>query len=202
MNCKEHLTEEGLQKIIAIKSSMNWGLSNELKLAFPNIIPVERPVVQVPKIIDPNWLVGFVEGEGCFYVHIIKSKTCKLGKSVCLKFFITQHSRDTQLMKSLIDYLGCGKYVERIGQNAGDFIVQKFSDITLKIIPLLKLYPLEGSKRFNFIDFCKVANLMEKKVHLTQEGLDQILLIKAGMNRGRNPSNISQSDKDFESGIR
>ena len=35
MECKPHLTENGLYKIVAIKASMNRGLSPELKLAFP-----------------------------------------------------------------------------------------------------------------------------------------------------------------------
>lgn len=40
---KKHLTKEGLCKIIAIKMSMNLGLSKELKVAFSSISPVKRP---------------------------------------------------------------------------------------------------------------------------------------------------------------
>ena len=43
---KEHLTMEGLHNIVAIKASMNTGLSNELKAAFPNVVPVKRPRVK------------------------------------------------------------------------------------------------------------------------------------------------------------
>jgi hypothetical protein len=46
-------------------------------------------------------------------------------------------------------------------------------------------YPLQGVKSKDFKDFCKVAELMENKAHLTAEGLDQIRQIKAGMNTGR-----------------
>jgi len=54
MNQKEHLTPEGLQKIIAIKGSINLGLPEKLKDSFPNIIPVFRYVVEnKKKIIDP-----------------------------------------------------------------------------------------------------------------------------------------------------
>ena len=35
MKRKEHVTPEGLRKIVAIKASMNWGLSDKLKVAFP-----------------------------------------------------------------------------------------------------------------------------------------------------------------------
>jgi hypothetical protein len=37
----------------------------------------------------------------------------------------------------------------------------------------------------DYEDFCKVAELMKNKAHLTQEGLNQILKIKDGMNKGR-----------------
>jgi hypothetical protein len=41
-----HLTMEGLKKIIAIKYSINKGLTDNLKVAFPNITPVSRPLIQ------------------------------------------------------------------------------------------------------------------------------------------------------------
>ena len=52
---KERLTIEGLSKIVAIKASMNTGLSDELKAAFPDITPVQRPNVLNCRIKDPNW---------------------------------------------------------------------------------------------------------------------------------------------------
>jgi hypothetical protein len=51
INNKEHLTLEGLQKILCIKSSLNLGLSDELKNIFPNIKPVERPLIKNHTII-------------------------------------------------------------------------------------------------------------------------------------------------------
>jgi len=51
---KEHLTSEGLLKIIALRASLNLGLSEELKTAFPDIIPTDRPLVQCQKIQDVN----------------------------------------------------------------------------------------------------------------------------------------------------
>jgi hypothetical protein len=50
---KEHLTESGLNKILSLKSALNLGLSEELKTAFPNIIPIKRPIVKLPIVIDP-----------------------------------------------------------------------------------------------------------------------------------------------------
>ena len=83
MNNGEHLTEEGLKKILQIKASINKGLSEELKGMFPDIVPVQRPEVEVsPLVSDLNWLVGFTEAEGCFLCLVRKNnsqRSIKLG---------------------------------------------------------------------------------------------------------------------------
>jgi hypothetical protein len=185
MESRSHKTREGLQKIVNIRASLNKGLSETLKTAFPDVTPVAKLVVEAPKRIDPNWLSGFTEGEGCFLVDIFKSSTMKSGFQVKLLFKITQHSRDEQLMRSLEEYLNCGNYQPSANRDAGDFVVTKFSDIDEKIIPFFKKYQILGVKASDFADFCKVAQLMKNKDHLNQEGLEEIRKIKAGMNRGR-----------------
>lgn len=185
VNNKEHLTEEGLKKIVNIKVSMNKGLSDELRAVFPNVKPVSRPVVVYQTIKDPNWLAGFVSGEGSFLISIFKSNT-QTGFAVRLIFKLTQHSRDTDLMKSLVDYLNCGRYVAAPSDfNHGDFVVSNLTDITQRIIPFFKKYPVIGNKSLDFSDFCKTAQIMEEKGHTTMEGLDKICKIKKGMNKGR-----------------
>ena len=170
---KEHLSLQGIRDIVSIKASMNWGLSEKLKTAFPGIIPLERPNVKLPTYIDPNWLVGFSEAEGSFHISIYESPT-KTGYGLTLKFQITQHFRDADLMKALVSIFGCGNYKKRSPGTIGDFVVTKFSDITDKIIPLFIQYPLMGCKLVNFNKFCQVADLMKVKAHLTQDGLDKI----------------------------
>jgi len=54
MNNKQHLTLEGLSKIISIRASMNKGLSETLSLNYPNTIPAVKPCVEPISIIDPN----------------------------------------------------------------------------------------------------------------------------------------------------
>ena len=51
---KEHLTISGIKKLIAIKASMNHGLSKKLKSSFPGVVPVVRPLVIDQKVQDPN----------------------------------------------------------------------------------------------------------------------------------------------------
>ena len=51
---KEHLTEEGLAKIVNIKAAMNFGvLSKELLSRFTNVNPVKRPIKKNMKIAHP-----------------------------------------------------------------------------------------------------------------------------------------------------
>lgn len=182
LNRKEHLTIEGIHKLIAIKASMNLGLSGELKAAFSDTIPVPRPVVKDQEIKDPNWLSGFTSAEGCFLIIIKKNLTS--GDYVSLKFQITQHSKDEQLMKSLVSYLGCGRYETSQG-DWGKYVCTKFSDINEKIIPIFSKHLIAGVKLLDFTDWCKAAEIIKTKAHTNEEGLDQILKIKAGMNRER-----------------
>ena len=51
-------------------------------------------------------------------------------------------------MRSLVDYLGCGKIYVNVG--SVDFIVTKFSDITNKLVPLFEKYPIQGIKYLNW----------------------------------------------------
>ena len=164
---KEHLTLEGLQKIVNIKASINLGLSEKMIESFPKSVKVERPQVKNIKIQDPNWLRGFTEAEGSFQV-IIKNSSDKT--YVGLKFSTTQHVRDKLLIESLVDYLGCGKSYIASDRNEIYFHVMKFSDILEKIIPLFNDYPMIGVKKEDYLDFVKVAELINSKEHITKRG--------------------------------
>ena len=93
-----------------------------------------------------------------FFIAIKKKKSNKsrLGKSVWLRFQITQHSRDEVFIANdLVKYLGCGRYHSRSNKDFGELIVEKFSDIFEKMF--FEKYQLQGVKRNNFEDFKKVA---------------------------------------------
>lgn len=107
INRKEHLTIKGLQQIVAIKASINKGLSDDLKAAFPNITSIVRLTIKDQKILDPNWLAGFTSAEGFFGLIIYKSSS-KVGESARLRFEIAQHNRDSELLKTFEKYLECG----------------------------------------------------------------------------------------------
>jgi LAGLIDADG endonuclease/Proton-conducting membrane transporter len=178
INKKEHLTLAGLEKIISIKASINLGLSDKLIEYFPNIIPIERPTVELKEITNNHWLAGFSDAEGCFSFYIAKSNTTKTGKDVRLRFSISQHSRDYLLLVSFIKYFNCGNVQLHKNSCSLEFRVNKFSDINEKIIPFFIQYPLNGYKNLDFLDFCEVAKIINKKEHLTTNGLELIQNIK------------------------
>lgn len=107
-----HLSLEGLQQIINLKASLNLGLSDTLKSEFSATKPVKREIIQTTSIPDPNWVSGFVSGEGNFDAGIRKSSNIN-GFRVYLRFRITQHERDYHLMELLIKYLGAGSRLRR-----------------------------------------------------------------------------------------
>jgi len=54
MSRKGHLTCEGLQEIVNIRASLNKGLTDGLKTAFPMTTPVARPLVTAQTIPHPE----------------------------------------------------------------------------------------------------------------------------------------------------
>ena len=185
INSKHHLSIEGLNKIINLKASMNLGLSDFLKSEFIDFCPIERPVIKTENIPDGNWISGFVSGEGNFDVRILQQLSNKIGYRVQLRFRISQHERDSLLMESLIKYLGSGRLYKYSGKPAVVLTVFKFSDVINNIIPFFEKYPILGVKQLDYLDWCKVAKLVNDGYHLKHEGLNSITEIKSGMNRGR-----------------
>jgi hypothetical protein len=197
---KEHLTIEGLLKLVNIKAappprsagggaavtlrvtaSINRGLTDELKETFPQIDSKVNQRSLVDKdITGPEWISGFTSGEGSFQVRVSKSTSHSIGSQVQLRFQITQQNRDKKLMEKIQIYFNCGYLSER--NDIVDFHVTKIDDMLNIIIPFFEKYPILGVKLENFKDFCEIAKLVKNKEHLTEEGLEKIKLIKSKMN--------------------
>jgi hypothetical protein len=108
---------------------------------------------------------------------------CKTGFKVKLNFSIAQHSRDELLLKSLIDYFDCGNLYKN--REIFELVIQKFANIDNKIIPFFTKYPIAGVNLLDFQDFCKVANIIKEKEHLTIDGINKIRKLKEDMNTKR-----------------
>lgn len=94
-------------------------------------------------------------------VKVRKSSAYKTGAQVLLAFQLTQHSRDEQLIRSLIEYLGCGNVYK--DKEAFHYRVEVFSENFENIIPFFDKYPLVGLQAQDFKVLCKVADFMRKK---------------------------------------
>lgn len=131
--------------------------------------------------LDALWIVGFVDGEGCFEVSINKHKEMTLGWQVLPEFRIVQHERDVQVLLKLKDYFGFGKVVKNHGDRK-EFRVRGYKNLR-KIINFFKKYKLKTLKRCDFEIFCEIMELMEEKQHLNKNGLIKISKLASKMNR-------------------
>jgi len=168
---KEHLTHEGLLKILSLKSVLNRGLTKNTS-DIKNIEILERPLHLVDSAefinIDPNWISGFVAGDGTFDVKLTQRK---FKYQVELRFRITQHIRDAHILGIIAEYFGCGKVYIRSTGLACDLVINNFPDNINKIIPFFKKYSIKTIKEKDFRDFTLAAELIKNKEHLTLEGL-------------------------------
>lgn len=183
---KEHLSQEGLFKLVGIKASLNLGLNASLTEAFPisRDMEINRPLYIFKGIPDSNWMAGFASGDSSFNIKISGSPTSLLSQRVQLRFGIGLNIRE----KALIQYLGA--YFD-LSDNTINvyfyndsvrFEIVNFSDIMDKIIPFFEKHPIQGKKSLDFLDFKEVAGIIKSKHHLTSEGFQKILEIKARMN--------------------
>jgi hypothetical protein len=184
MKNKEHLTLDGFRKVLSIKASLNLGLSPKLKVIFPEIKAVNRPLVVGKEIPSPFWIAGFTSGDGSFYLTIRKKKLNGIPR-IDIGFQITQHSRDMLLLEKFTTYFNCGKLKKDSRYYVHYFIASSIKDISQNIIPFFKEYKIIGTKSLDFTDFCKAVEIIKSGAHLTKEGVDLICEIQNGMNSKR-----------------
>jgi hypothetical protein len=98
-----------------------------------------------------------------------KNISMRCGVLIGLRFELVQHTRDLKVLEKIIGFLGCGTLHKRANKATASVLICKLSDILNIFIPLLERYPLQGAKKANFIDFCRVAVLMRDKAHRTKE---------------------------------
>lgn len=136
-------------------------------------------------VLNPTWLTGFIDGEGCFHISIYKNNN-KVGWAVKIEFEIRLHARDKVLLKEIQNYFQVGNLF--LNSRGGiSFRIQSPKDLA-KIVDLLDLYPLRTQKFSDYVLFKEALNLILNKEHLTLSGLHKIVAIKAKMNLGLSES--------------
>lgn len=183
MKNKEHLTLDGLKKILSYKASLNLGLSEELKNIFSNIEAVKRPLID-KDIPSPHWVAGFTTGDGSFYLIIRANKLNEIPRTD-IGFSITQHSRDMLLLEKFIAFFNCGRIKKDSRYSVYYYVVTNIKDIASKIIPFFNKYSIMGVKSLNFVDWREGAEIIKTKAHLSKEGVEHIRTIQSRMNSKR-----------------
>ncbi len=138
--------------------------------------------------LNPWYIVGFTDGEGCFSISIFRNSTTRLGYQVFPEFVLTQGARSVSVLSEIQTFFECGKiYENRRSDNHRDnmhrYCVRSLQDIKGKIIPFFEQHPLRTSKRFDFETFCVAVEMIAKKEHLNPDGLDRLRSVAATMNR-------------------
>jgi hypothetical protein len=134
--------------------------------------------------LDAQWIVGFVDGEGCFHIGISQHPDMTVGVQVLPEFTVVQHERDIQVLHALKAHFGCG-VVRRNHGNRMAYRVRRLEHLVERIAPFFMSHHLKTRKRVDFLRFRKVLLAMQRGDHLTPEGLEQIRKIAGEMNRGR-----------------
>ncbi len=163
---------------------------------------------QRPNVGDPSqasrlsadWIVGFVDGEGCFHVGINKHNDLRLGYQVLPELTVVQHERDIDLLHELRSTMNCGV----VRRNHGDrfcWRVRDLKNLTDIIIPFFERHPLKSKKAIVFLKFRQVVAMMQKGQHLTDEGFAEIRSIAASMNRMQQKDSRESPLRNESSGI-
>jgi hypothetical protein len=141
------------------------------------------------RVMSAEYIVGFTDGEGCFYVQIRKDFR------IVLRYFITQRYDNKEVLEDIQTFFGVG-YVHLKKQEWGHeyrrfrrpsyvFEVTKQNDIQQVIVPFFRKYPLQGVKRFSFEKFAIIANLVKGRQDtrlLSKKELTFVSKLKKTMN--------------------
>src|SRR5271166_966270 len=149
---------------------------------------------QQERLIERGWVIGFVDGEGCFSIGFIRQpsrgnrKGYVTGYQVAHEFAVMQGAKSVSCLHELERYFRVGGVsVNRRHDNHREhlcrYAVRRRSDLIDVIIPFFAANPLRTSKRRDFETFSRCVVLMSDGVHLTREGLADIAELAQTMNR-------------------
>ena len=149
---------------------------------------------QQERLIKVGWIVGFIDGEGCFSIGIVQQKNSpkrkgyRLGFQVSHELAVTQGKKSLDTLREIQNYFGVGRIYENKRydnhkENLYRYVVRKREDLCNVIIPFFKKYNLRTSKQYDFEKFSKVVDLVLQGEHLKKDGLIEIVKIVETMNR-------------------
>ena len=156
---------------------------------------------QQERLIQVGWVVGFVDGEGCFSIGFIRQgggvrrSAYKTGYQVTHEFVVTQGAQSVSCLDDLMSFFGVGQIVankryDNHHEHLFRYVVRRRTDLIASIIPFFCSHPLRSSKQRNFEKFVECVCLIEGGHHLTREGLAEIAEIAQTMNRQKSRTDL------------
>jgi len=136
--------------------------------------------------LNADWVVGFVDGEGCFHVSIRSHPEMTVGYQVLPEFVVVQHTRDRQILFALKRFFGAGA-VRRNHDDRDCLRIRKLDSLN-KVCEFFLAHPLSTKKNVDFRKFRRIVNLMQQGKHLSREGLLEIIDIACQMNSSKRPA--------------
>ena len=141
-----------------------------------------------------GWVIGFVDGEGCFSIGFVRQhdragrRGYRTGFQVSHEFAVTQGERSLSSLERLRTFFGVGQLVankryDNHREHLYRYVVRRRGDLIDVIIPFFERYRLVTAKRDDFDQFAHSVRIMLEGRHLTREGLIEIAGITETMNR-------------------
>ena len=127
--------------------------------------------------LDPWFVTGLAEGEGCFCISFSLRSKLRTGIEVRPSFALALNERDRTLLEDLQIYFGCGSIRESRGDRTFKYESRSTTELLDQIVPHFERYPLRGDKRRSFSGFAQVCRMIEQGDHLERDGLRQIVTL-------------------------
>lgn len=129
--------------------------------------------------VSDEYLAGFVDGEGCFYVGFGKRDDLPLKWQIITEFHLSQNPGGKNVLEIFKARLGCGYLKPNHAKNPKDIswvlVIKNRRDLSEKLIPFFDKHPLHSQKQLEFLVFKKILSLIEKKKHLEKKGFREAI---------------------------
>lgn len=135
-------------------------------------------------VLDPQWVVGFVDGEGCFCVSVHRSPMMRHhgGWQLQPSFHVYQHRNHRRVLEGMVSFFGCGRIRPKGPKSSVlTFTVEALRDLEAAVLPFFESHP-PVVKGGDFQAFSDVVRSMRMKEHLTRSGFERLVRVAYGMN--------------------
>ena len=169
------------QEVCRANSTNRKPFQRNLKLK----APIGKEQIRREKL-NPNYVAGFIDGEGSFSISIGKNSEYRRGVQVRAEFEIELRADDQEVLERILITIGCGKIYDCSYDRYGWFPHVKYKitsaeDMVNYLFPFLDKYNLQAKKSRVYKLFKQIVLMYRKKEHLTDSGYTKIVKLRDKM---------------------